>query len=88
MGSGARLENDLGGCELGKEWLDLRAPDLATQYRPFLFVNGVDRENMLGRVDRNALVFRQAALSLGWWSDPQDSPHSYIVPKVPLKTEC
>jgi hypothetical protein len=30
----------------------------------------MDRKNMFGRVDRNALKFHWAALSLGWLFDP------------------
>jgi hypothetical protein len=68
--AGAGFENHLRRRQFDKKRLDLSTPDLTTQHRPLLLIDPVDRKNMLRRIDRNALKFHRAALSLGWSFDP------------------
>ena len=68
MRAGTGFQRHFGRLQLGEERLDLRPPEITTQHRPFHLIDPVDREDMLGRVDRNPLVCHRAALSLGWFT--------------------
>src|SRR5437879_8157617 len=51
----ARLQYHLGGRQSGEKSRHLPAPQLAPQPRALLLVNRVHREDVLGRIDGNAL---------------------------------
>jgi hypothetical protein len=64
--AGAGFQNNFRCRLLAEKSFDLRAPQLAAQNRPLPFINAMKREDMFGRVDRNALDFHRAALPRGW----------------------
>ena len=67
--AGAGFEGHLRRRQLAEKPFDLRPPQLAAQRRSIPLIDAMERENMLGRVDRNALDFHRAAFPRGWWHD-------------------
>src|SRR4051794_14487806 len=55
MRAATGLQHNLGRLELAEEGFDLAPSELAAQHRAVLLVDTVQREHVLGRVDRNAL---------------------------------
>ncbi len=51
------FQNHLRGVLLGEKGLHLEALQLASQHGTFLLIDPMKRENVLGRVDRDALKF-------------------------------
>src|SRR4051812_23209453 len=64
MRAATGLQHNLGRLELAEEGFDLAPSELAAQHRAVLLVDTVQREHVLGRVDRNALKLHEDAPSL------------------------
>src|SRR3954447_14357095 len=71
MRAATGLQHNLGRLELAEEGFDLAPSELAAQHRAVLLVDTVQREHVLGRVDRNALKLHEDGPSL-----EHDSPTS------------
>ena len=56
VGAPAGLQDHLGGLLFAEEGLYLAAPELAPQHRALLFIHTMQREDMLGRINRDALI--------------------------------
>ena len=70
VGSGAGFECHFGWLEFGEERFELRTPDLAPQDWTLLLVDAVDRENMLGGIDRDTFKFHVGGPFMVWFTDP------------------
>src|SRR4051794_27779543 len=64
MRAATGLQHNLGRLELAEEGFDLAPSELAAQHRAVLLVDTVQREHVLGRVDRNALKLHEDGPSL------------------------
>jgi hypothetical protein len=55
LGPATRLQNHFRSWQLLEKSVQLITLELPPQHRPLLLIHTVDRENMLGRISRNAL---------------------------------
>ena len=65
MRARASFKSNLRRRQLGEKPFELRSPQFAAQDRPLPFIDTIKREDMLGRVDRDALEFHRTALPSG-----------------------
>src|SRR3954451_14576963 len=86
MRAATGLQHNLGRLELAEEGFDLAPSELAAQHRAVLLVDTVQREHVLGRVDRNALKLHEDGPSL-----EHDSPtlaRDAVGPSTPTSGVC
>lgn len=90
MRAATRLDLHLGWCHSGKKPHQLRPPHLTAQNHPLLDIDPMDRENMLGRINRYALIFLRTVLSLVGYTAPimaHSMPESRPHQQKTLKTQ-
>jgi hypothetical protein len=69
MRAAARLQHHFSRLQLAEKRLDLATPELAPEHRAILIINAIQRENVFGRIDRNALKHHLGGPR--WWLTTQ-----------------